>query len=81
MYEGKIIKFYREKSQLTQAQLGLGICSDTHISKIERGSAEYSPEIITLLSARLQIDITHEAIRLKNIRTRLHHWHDVSIEQ
>lgn len=81
MYEGKIIKFYREKSQLTQEQLGRGICSDTHISKIERGSTEYSPEIITFLSKRLQIDIIAEAIRLKNIRTRLHHWHDVIIEQ
>ncbi|CAN7459448.1 helix-turn-helix domain-containing protein [Paenibacillus sp. LjRoot56] len=81
MYEGKIIKFYREKSQLTQEQLGRGICSDTHISKIERGSTEYSPEIITFLSKRMQIDISLEAIRLKNIRTRLHHWHDVIIEQ
>jgi transcriptional regulator with XRE-family HTH domain len=81
MYEGKIIKFYREKSQLTQEQLGRGICSDTHISKIERGSTEYSPEIIIFLSKRLQIDISQEAIRLKNIRTRLHHWHDVIIEQ
>lgn len=81
MYEGKIIKFYREKSQLTQEQLGRGICSDTHISKIERGSTEYSPEIISFLSKRLEIDITQEAIRLKNIRTRLHHWHDVIIEQ
>lgn len=81
MYEGKIIKFYREKAQLTQEQLGRGICSDTHISKIERGSTEYSPEIITLLSKRLDIDIEQEAIRLKNIRTRLLHWHDVIIEQ
>ncbi|MGA5690182.1 hypothetical protein [Cytobacillus pseudoceanisediminis] len=36
MYEGKIIKFYREKTKLTQQQLGEGICSDTHVSKIEK---------------------------------------------
>ncbi|MCM3393700.1 helix-turn-helix transcriptional regulator [Cytobacillus pseudoceanisediminis] len=39
------MKFYREKAKLTQQQLGEGICSDTHVSKIERGITDYSPEI------------------------------------
>lgn len=81
MNEGKIIKFYREKYQMTQEQLGKGICSGTHISKIERLHTEYSPEIITLLSERLGINIEKELIKLNNIKSRLNHWHDVIVMQ
>ncbi|MEH7378745.1 helix-turn-helix transcriptional regulator [Neobacillus drentensis] len=81
MYEGKIIKFYREKYQMTQEQLGKGICSGTHISKIERLHTEYAPEIVTLLSERLGITIENEIIKLKNIKKRLNHWHDVLVMQ
>ncbi|WP_163103535.1 helix-turn-helix domain-containing protein [Peribacillus alkalitolerans] len=81
MYEGKIIRFYREKYKLTQEQLGKGICSGTHISKIERLHTEYAPEIITLLSDRLGINIENETTKLQNIKKRLNHWHDVIIMQ
>jgi HTH-type transcriptional regulator, quorum sensing regulator NprR len=79
MYEGKIIKFYREKYQLTQEQLGKGICSGTHISKIERLQTEYAPEIITLLSERLNINMKQELTKLKNIKKLISCWHDVII--
>jgi HTH-type transcriptional regulator, quorum sensing regulator NprR len=79
MYEGKIIKFYREKYSLTQEQLGKGICSGTHISKIERLQTEYAPEIITLLSERLNINIDQELTKLENIKKLISHWHDVII--
>ncbi|WP_420491563.1 helix-turn-helix domain-containing protein, partial [Neobacillus drentensis] len=52
MYEGKIIKFYREKYKLTQEELGKNICSITHISKIECGQTTFATEIISLLSKR-----------------------------
>ncbi|PGS51758.1 helix-turn-helix domain-containing protein [Bacillus sp. AFS041924] len=81
MYEGKIIRYYREKYQMTQEQLGKGICSGTHISKIERLQTEYAPEIITLLSERLGINIEQEDMKLKNIKKRLDHWHEVIIMQ
>lgn len=81
MNAGKIIKFYREKYQMTQEQLGKGICSGTHISKIERLHTEYAPEIITLLSQRLGINIETELIKLNNIKNRLNHWHDVIVMQ
>ena len=81
MYEGKIIKFYREKNQLTQEQLGEGICSGTHISKIERLQTEYAPEIITLLSERLGINIDNETRNLKNLKKRLNNWQNVIIMQ
>jgi HTH-type transcriptional regulator, quorum sensing regulator NprR len=79
MYEGKIIKFYREKSQLTQEHLGKGICSGTHISKIERLQTEYAPEIMILLSERLGINMNEEINKLMNIKSRISHWQNVMV--
>lgn len=81
MIEGKIIKYYREKNKLTQEQLGKGICSGTHLSKIERLHTEYAPEIITLLSVRLGINIEYEITKLNNIKKLLNDWEDVIIMQ
>ncbi|PUB10640.1 helix-turn-helix domain-containing protein [Paenisporosarcina sp. OV554] len=81
MYEGKIIKFYRKKAKLTQEQLGKGVCSVTHISKIERGLTEYSPEITILLSKRLKINIEKELANLTNLKIKLDYWHEVIISQ
>jgi transcriptional regulator with XRE-family HTH domain len=81
MYEGKIIKFYREKYKLTQEQLGKDICSITHISKIECNQTTYSLEIISLLSKRLGINIELEVNKLKNIKQHLFQWQDAIIMQ
>ena len=81
MLEGKIIKFYRQKAGLTQEQLGRGICSVTHVSKIERGQTSYSSEIIGLFSERLHIDIEEGIIRLGNMEKQLHRWHNSIIMQ
>ncbi|MBB2481294.1 helix-turn-helix transcriptional regulator [Bacillus sp. APMAM] len=51
MLEGKIIKFYRESKGMTQKDLGDGICSNTHLSKIERGLTEVSKELTYCLNA------------------------------
>lgn len=81
MYEGKIIKHYRKKANITQEQLGDGICSVTHISKIERGITEYSPEITMLLANRLGIDMQQELSRLANLKDKLSYWHELMISQ
>lgn len=81
MYEGKIIKFYRQKAKITQEELGKGICSVTHISKIERGLTEYSPEITALLSKRLHIDMEEELTSLENLKSKLDFWHECMISQ
>lgn len=60
MYEGKIIKFYREKYKLTQEQLGKDICSITHISKIECNQTTFATEIIALICKRLGINMETE---------------------
>ena len=63
MYEGKIIKFYREKYKLTQEQLGKDVCSITHISKIECNQTTYSTEIISLYLRKL---LTHPNYLLRH---------------
>ncbi|WP_151737673.1 helix-turn-helix domain-containing protein [Paenibacillus tengchongensis] len=81
MTEGKIIKHYREKQQLTQRELGQGICSVTHLSKIERGITEYSPEITDLLCERLQINMTTEVERFRETQRLLNEWHNAMVMQ
>ncbi|CAH1219254.1 hypothetical protein PAECIP111892_04699 [Paenibacillus auburnensis] len=81
MTEGKIIKHYREKQQLTQRELGHGICSVTHLSKIERGITEYSSEIIDLLCGRLNINMATEIERFHMTQRKLNEWHDAMVMQ
>lgn len=81
MVEGKIIKFFREKAGYTQGDLVKGICSVTHLSKIERGITEYSGEITYLLSRRLNISLNDEIIRYQNLYKKLKNWHDALVMQ
>ncbi|UTE77405.1 helix-turn-helix domain-containing protein [Rossellomorea sp. KS-H15a] len=76
MHMGEIIRFYREKAGLTQSQLGEGICTTTHVSKIERGKTAYSDEIISLFSERLGIDIHHEIETFQHLEKQLDLWHN-----
>ncbi|MEH7335329.1 helix-turn-helix transcriptional regulator [Neobacillus drentensis] len=81
MIDGRIIKFYREKAGLTQGQLCEGICSVTHLSKIERDITEYSGEITYLLSKRLNICLEEETDRYENLQLKLRLWHDALVMQ
>ncbi|WP_077328714.1 helix-turn-helix domain-containing protein [Virgibacillus siamensis] len=81
MLEGEIIRFYRKKAGLTQEQLGEGICTTTHVSKIERGKTPYSSDIINLFSERLGICLQQEMDALQNIESRLRQWHTSIIRQ
>ncbi|MGG2024779.1 helix-turn-helix transcriptional regulator [Gottfriedia sp. S16(2024)] len=76
MLEGQIIKFYRERQSMMQKDLGIGICSSTHISKIERGLTEVSKETINLLSERLGIDMEIEIKTYNGIDSILKKWHE-----
>jgi HTH-type transcriptional regulator, quorum sensing regulator NprR len=78
---GILIKFYREKNELTQEELGKGICSVTHISKIERGNTQYSPEITHLLSKKLGIDLEKEMQALQKFERLLDQWLDSMVLQ
>ncbi|KAA0564493.1 helix-turn-helix transcriptional regulator [Bacillus sp. CH30_1T] len=81
MLEGKIIKFYREHREIKQKDLGEGICSTTHISKIERGLTEVSKETIQLLSDRLGIQMEKELENYKSIDSLLKEWHESIIKK
>jgi HTH-type transcriptional regulator, quorum sensing regulator NprR len=72
--EGKILRYYREKKGYTQEQLSKGICSVSHLSKIERGITEYSGEITTILSKQLGIDIQDEVRNYKSFEEKLEEW-------
>ncbi|TYS67614.1 helix-turn-helix domain-containing protein [Sutcliffiella horikoshii] len=79
MIVGEIIRYYREKAGLTQSQLGEGICTTTHVSKIERGKTAYSEKIIALFSERLNIDIQEELAYLQKVKKLLRDWHNAII--
>lgn len=79
MLEGKIIKFYRERQNMLQKDLGDSICSSTHVSKIERGLTEVSEETIKLLSNRLSIDMESEMKSYLNLDSQLRKWHEAII--
>jgi HTH-type transcriptional regulator, quorum sensing regulator NprR len=81
MLAGRLIKFYRENAGLTQGQLCEGICSVTHLSKIERGITEYSEEITNLISKRLNICLEDEFVRYQDLQQKLNKWHDKFIYQ
>ncbi|MGM0838054.1 MAG: helix-turn-helix domain-containing protein [Bacillota bacterium] len=76
MVEGKIIKFYRELQNMKQSVLGYGICSMSHISKIERGLTEVSKETIDLLSDRLGIDMKSEIEAYLSLDKLFKEWHE-----
>ncbi|MGM0836143.1 MAG: helix-turn-helix domain-containing protein [Bacillota bacterium] len=81
MKEGLIIKLYRERAGLTQKQLGEGICSVTHVSKIELGNTQYSPEITNLICKRLNIDIEKELQQYEQLRKKLYGWLEAMVKQ
>ncbi|ART77549.1 hypothetical protein B4U37_16465 [Sutcliffiella horikoshii] len=78
---GILIKFHREKNGLTQEELGKGVCSVTHVSKIERGTTQFSSEITNLLSEKLGINMEEELQSLQKFEKLLHQWHDCMVLQ
>ncbi|MFJ7933274.1 transcriptional regulator [Sporosarcina sp. NPDC096371] len=76
MIEGKLIKFYREELELTQGQLVKGICSVTHLSKIERNITEYSHDIIDLLAEKMGIIMEDERSRYYLLQEKLADWNN-----
>src|SRR5699024_7021779 len=61
--------------------MGNGICSITHLSKIERGMTMYSPDILDLLSERLGIQLNVEIERYKQTKLQLDKWYESLVMQ
>ncbi|MGL4522030.1 MAG: helix-turn-helix domain-containing protein [Bacilli bacterium] len=53
--DGKLIQYYRKKNGLSQKTLCEGICSITHLSKIENDETKVADETIALFFERLNI--------------------------
>src|SRR5699024_9201236 len=81
MYEGKIINYHRKMAGLSQDELGKGICSTTHVSKIERGVTEYASEITTLLAERLHINLETEVQKVVIVEKKLDQFFNMIISQ
>lgn len=56
MEYGPLIKYFRTQKGLIQKELAQGICSVSHLSKIENNSKDANKETIALLLEKLEID-------------------------
>lgn len=56
MEYGPLIKYFRTQMGLTQSELAKGICSVSHLSKIENNGKDANIETISLLLEKLNID-------------------------
>lgn len=65
---GPLIKYHRTKQKMTQGKLCEGICSITHLSKIENNTREGNEETIQLLLDRLKVNLTEVQNGERNIR-------------
>lgn len=54
--QGIIIRRRRQELNWSQTTLCAGICAVSHLSKIEQGKAEGSPEVLRLLLQRLGVE-------------------------
>ncbi|MCA0150672.1 helix-turn-helix domain-containing protein [Rossellomorea vietnamensis] len=78
---GAFIKYYRIYKGMTQKQVGEGICTPGHISKIESGHLQITKDKIDLFNQRLHINIEKELKTYKKLQLDLELWHDVMIKQ
>jgi hypothetical protein len=62
------------QKNMKQSELGKGICSATHISKIERGLTEVSQKTLQLLADKLEIDLQTEIKTYMSLDTLLKEW-------
>ncbi|RZT14511.1 tetratricopeptide repeat protein [Fictibacillus sp. BK138] len=69
---GQRIRYYRKTKGLTQEELAQGICSVSYLSKIEKGDAKSSEEVINMLCERL--GISPEEVDEGKILEMLNEW-------
>ncbi|GGB32623.1 hypothetical protein GCM10011409_07540 [Lentibacillus populi] len=77
---GTIIKYYRKRKGWTQEELGKGICSVAHLSKIEKDTTKFSEVTTNLLCERLGIRAEEEIERFKNVNNELHQLHEMIVK-
>ncbi|KPL59548.1 helix-turn-helix domain-containing protein [Rossellomorea vietnamensis] len=78
---GECMKYYRIYKGMTQKQVGDGICTPGHISKIESGHLHVTKEKLDLFNRRLGINIENERKSYEKLQMDLGMWHDAMIKQ
>ena len=75
-YIGYLIKYNRLKRNYSQEGLCKGICAVSYLSKIEKGVADPSPEIIDQLFKALNINYLRDKILLSKYKSLLFNFFD-----
>ena len=75
-YIGYLIKYNRLKRNYSQEGLCKGICAVSYLSKIEKGVADPSPEIIDQLFEALNINYLRDKILLSKYKSLLFNFFD-----
>ncbi|MDM5336105.1 helix-turn-helix transcriptional regulator [Fictibacillus enclensis] len=76
---GQRIRYYRKTNGLTQEELAQGICSVSYLSKIEKGDAKSSEEVINLLCEKL--GISSEEVDSNEILEMLNEWNMMMVNR
>ncbi len=76
---GSVIKYYRTKNNMTQLQLADGICSISHLSKIESNAYVPHESTIEALLSKLGVQWQKEAERHKRLERQLGEFIDSSL--
>lgn len=76
---GQRIRYYRKTKGLTQEELAQGICSVSYLSKIEKGDAKSSEEVINMLCERL--GISPEDVDENQILEMLNEWYSQMVDR
>lgn len=74
--QGIIIRRRRQKLNWSQTTLCAGICAVSHLSKIEQGKAEGSPEVLRLLLQRLGIQWRDDPEFCRESSAWFEEWYD-----
>lgn len=66
---GQIIRYYRKKAGMSQAELAENLCSREYLGLVERDSHSPSVEMVKLLSERLNVNLLAAYDKIKNFES------------
>lgn len=76
---GSVIKYYRTKNNMTQLQLADGICSISHLSKIESNTYTPHESTIEALLAKMGVQLSKEIDKHHRLQRQLSDFIDCSL--
>ncbi|WP_369900963.1 helix-turn-helix domain-containing protein [Bacillus manliponensis] len=76
---GRVIYYHRKQQKKTQEQLSKGICSVSHLSKIENNVKEVNSITLSLLCSRLGISIVEEENKVNCLKKQLGDFYEAMV--